>query len=247
MDIEYHKWWSPSLNQDIELKVYGKSGKPVLIFPAMNGRFYEAEDFGLVGAVAGMIDSGKIQLFTPDSVDSQSWTNQSISAADRARRHEDYDRYITTEVVPLIHQKNGSDQPALTTGCSMGGYHALNFFFRHPDVFDAVISLSGIARLDMFVGDYMDANIYLNSPILYLKNMKEGWYLEQFRKSKIVICSGQGTWEEQTLADMRCLADILKEKDVPCWLDLWGYDVNHDWPWWRKQLPYFLNVLGYNT
>jgi len=23
-------------------------------------------------------------------------------------------------------------------------------------------------------------------------------------------------------------------------LDLWGYDVNHDWPWWKKMIIYFL-------
>ena len=36
-----------------------------------------------------------------------------------------------------------------------------------------------------------------------------------------------------------------REKNIPAWIDYWGYDVNHDWPWWRKQMPYFLgNVLG---
>jgi esterase/lipase superfamily enzyme len=30
---------------------------------------------------------------------------------------------------------------------------------------------------------------------------------------------------------------------VPAWFDYWGYDVNHDWPWWRRQLPYFLGKL----
>jgi len=29
----------------------------------------------------------------------------------------------------------------------------------------------------------------------------------------------------------------------PLWVDLWGHDVNHDWPWWRKQFPYFLEKL----
>ncbi|HGK3117828.1 TPA: alpha/beta hydrolase-fold protein [Streptococcus pneumoniae] len=30
----------------------------------------------------------------------------------------------------------------MTTGCSMGAYHALNFFLQHPDVFTKVIALN---------------------------------------------------------------------------------------------------------
>ena len=26
-------------------------------------------------------------------------------------------------------------------------------------------------------------------------------------------------------------------------IDFWGGDVNHDWPWWKKMLPYFLEKL----
>ena len=25
--------------------------------------------------------------------------------------------------------------------------------------------------------------------------------------------------------------------------DFWGYDVEHDWPWWKKQIRYFLPYL----
>jgi len=26
--------------------------------------------------------------------------------------------------------------------------------------------------------------------------------------------------------------------------DYWGPDVDHDWPWWRRMLPYALERLG---
>ena len=35
-------------------------------------------------------------------------------------------------------------------------------------------------------------------------------------------------------------ADILYEKNIHAWIDFWGYDVNHDWPWWEVMLKYFL-------
>lgn len=62
MNIEYHKWWSKNLNQDIELKVYGHAGKPILMFPTQGGRFYQYEDFGLVGACSSFIAEGRVKL-----------------------------------------------------------------------------------------------------------------------------------------------------------------------------------------
>jgi len=156
MNIEYHKWWSDHLNQDMEIKVYGHAGKPVVVFPTQGGRFYEYEDFGMVEVCRAYIDGGQIQLFTVDSIDNQSWANGNTHPADRARRHEDYDQYITKEVIPFIHHRGSWKGKYITTGCSMGAFHAPNFFFRHPDIFDAVIALSGILRLKLFIGDYMD-------------------------------------------------------------------------------------------
>jgi len=244
MHIEYHKWYSSNLGQDMEMKVYGHYGKPALVFPAQGGRFYEYEDFGMVEAVRGFIDSGRLKLFTVDSVDNQSWARWDAHPAERARRHEDYDRYIAREVAPFIHQHcGGSPQKLLTTGCSMGAYHCANFFFRHPDIFDAVISLSGPYQLKLFVGDYMDQTVYLNSPLAYLPDLHDPWYLDQYRQSRIVICCGQGAWEEPMLSDTYALRQVLEAKGIPAWVDIWGLDVNHDWPWWRKMAPYFLGKI----
>lgn len=245
MQVEYHRWWSPSLGQDMELKVYGHYGKPVLVFPAQSGRFFDYENFGMVEAVHGSIDGGKVKLFTVDSVDAQSWANWDAHPADRARRHEDYDRYIVQEVAPFIRQNCGDyGGKFITTGCSMGAYHAANFFFRHPDVFDGTIALSGLYQLRMFVGDYMDDLVYFNSPLSYLPNLNDPWYLDQYRQSDIIVCCGQGAWEDAMLEDTRRLGSILEAIGVPAWIDIWGSDVNHDWPWWRKMMPYFLEKLG---
>jgi esterase/lipase superfamily enzyme len=26
-------------------------------------------------------------------------------------------------------------------------------------------------------------------------------------------------------------------------MDYWGFDVDHDWCWWRVQLPYFMEKV----
>ena len=41
----------------------------------------------------------------------------------------------------------------------------------------------------------------------------------------------------------RQLSEILKSKGIPHRLELWGADVNHDWPWWRKMLPHVLGKI----
>jgi esterase/lipase superfamily enzyme len=244
MQIEYHKWFSPNLGHDMELNVYGYYGKPVLVFPAQAGRFFDFENFGMVSAIAPFVESGQIKLFTVDSVDGESWANGSAHPADRARRHQDYDRYIVEEVAPFI-RKHCGDATAkfMTTGVSMGAYHAANFFFRHPDVFDAVIAISGLFRLNHFIGDYMDENVYFNTPLAYLPDLTDHWYLDQYRQSRIIVCTGQGAWEDEMLADTYALKGILEQKEIPNWIDIWGGDVNHDWPWWHKMLPYFLEKL----
>jgi esterase/lipase superfamily enzyme len=243
MNVEYHKSRSACLEQDMEFKIYGQAGKPVIVFPAMGGRFYEFEDFGMVAALQGLIEGGQFQFFTVDSIDRQSWANWNVVPADRARRHEDYDHYIVQEIVPFIRQRCGADTLLLTTGVSMGGYHSANFFFRHPDIFDCLVSLSGIFQVNIFTGNYIDENIYYNSPLLYLPNIQDPWYLEKYRRSQIIICAGQGAWEEIMNADIHKISKVLEEKHIPAWIDLWGPDVNHDWPWWRKQLSYFLSKL----
>ncbi|WP_198931013.1 hypothetical protein [Sporomusa sphaeroides] len=92
----------------------------------------------------------------------------------------------------------------------------------------------------------MDDNIYYNSPVHYLANLTDPWFLDQLRSSTMIICSGQGAWEEETLQDTYNLMKIFKAKNIPAWFDIWGHDVAHDWPWWRIQMPYFLDKLGYH-
>jgi esterase/lipase superfamily enzyme len=244
MNIEYHKWWSSNLNQDMEVKVYGHFGKPIIVFPTQGGRFFEFEDFGMIDVCRPFIESSRIKVFTVDSVDNQSWANWNAHPADRAHRHNAYDSYIVQEVAPFIRKHCKSEEiKFLATGVSMGGYHSANFFFRHPDLFDMLIAISGLFTLDYFIGNYMDDNVYFNSPLAYLPNLNDPWYLEQYRQSKIVVCAGQGAWEDEMLRDTYALKNILESKQIPAWIDIWGYDVNHDWPWWRKMLPYFINHL----
>ena len=137
MNREYHKWWSPRLGRDMELLVFGHGGVPMVVFPTSQGRFYEFEDRGMVGAIAHKIDNGEIQLYCLDSVDAESWYNRAVPPRWRIARHVQYDSYVMEEVLPLIRSRTGiRTLPAWVA--SFGGYHAVNIALRHPDRFHRI-------------------------------------------------------------------------------------------------------------
>ena len=242
MNIEHHKWYSEHLGHDMDLKVYGHDGRPFMVFPTSSGRYFDFEDQGMVDTISAFIDAGQMVLYAVDGIDQQSWDNKGVSAQQIGDRHNDYDNYIVREVIPFIHTRQGNDTGVIGTGVSMGATHAVNFFFRHPDSFNGCIALSGVYDMGFFTGgDQMPESIYYNSPVSYLPTLSDDWYLSRYRQSKIIICVGQGAWEEPMLTDTKKMKEILENKNVPAWIDIWGEEVNHDWPWWHKQLPYFLD------
>ena len=243
MEGEERSWFSASLGQEMTLKVYGHAGRPVVAFPSQDGRWWDFDAWGMVEAAWSFIEAGRMRLVAVDGIDWQSWTNQSIPPADRGRRHDAYDAYIATEVVPFLRELTGHDR-AWATGASMGGYHSANVVFRHPDLFDGLIAISGLYQLSLFVDDDGSEPVYFNSPLRYLPNLEDPWYLDRLRAAKLAFVVGRGAWEDEMLADLRALREVLAAKRIPAIVDEWGEDVNHDWPWWRKMLPHYLGVLG---
>ena len=121
MQIDYYKEYSPSLGRDMEFKVYGHGGKPVLAFPCQNGRFYDWEGFGMLETLSDFIEGGQIQLFTADTIDGETLSNTEGNPYDRIRLHESWFNYLIEELVPRIHTINGTGQALLATGFSKIG------------------------------------------------------------------------------------------------------------------------------
>src|SRR5581483_11078761 len=84
MNREYHRWYSRSLDRDMELLVFGHSGARVLVFPTSMGRFFQWEDTGMIETLGGRLEQGGIQLYCVDSVDSESWYAKQKHPAARA-------------------------------------------------------------------------------------------------------------------------------------------------------------------
>ena len=248
MENYYWNNYSPTLNRNMEMKVYGHGGKPILFIPCQDGHFYDFENFGLIDDFRYWLESGQCMVFAIDTIDSETWSDVNGDPYWRIRRHEQWIDYITREVVPLIRNytnyKNGWDgYPGIMSfGCSLGATHALNLYLRFPDLFDRCLALSGIYEGSYGFGNYMDEVVYRNSISDYMENMPADHpFIQEYNNHKAVVCVGQGPWEipEST----RHLDECFKRLNINIWVDYWGYDVNHDWPWWHKMVPYYLPYL----
>lgn len=247
MEIRYNKHYSNYLHKDMEYKVYGTCGKPFLIIPTQGGKFYEFEDRGLLAYYGPYIESGKIQIFCIDSIDYETVANFNWNDYDRIRYHEAWMNYIVNEAIPEFGSINGSMMRFGVHGLSLGALHALNLVLRFPDVFDMSICLSGMYNMYYFFPNSTDEVVYLNSPIHYLRNMPQDHpFLEKYKRDDIIICCGQGAWENETKETTKELEQLLRNLSIPAWVDFWGTDVVHDWCSWYRQLEYFLPILFMN-
>jgi esterase/lipase superfamily enzyme len=238
--ISYH---SNVLGEDLGVIVYGMTGYPIIVFQTQDSKCTNYEDFGMISELADYIDGGKVQLFCVDSIDQESWSNTNGDKSWRAQRQEDYFRFVTDELVPYVHDRNGSDLRPLATGCSMGATHSAIAALRRPDLFQGCIALSGVYRTSFFFGDWMDENLYMNDMVQMLHDLPADHpYIDLYNHRSLCFCVGQGAWEDG-LSDLRDMDASFKRLGINAWCDFWGYDVNHDWPWWKKQMRYFLPIV----
>jgi esterase/lipase superfamily enzyme len=221
------------------IAVYGHYGFPLLMFPTAAADFEEYERFYLLEVMRPWIEAGKVKVYSIDSVNSHTWMNTRAHPGDRAYKHGFYEGYVTKEVVPFIWNHQRQKGGIITTGASMGTFHAVNFLLKYPNLFDGTIAMSGAYDLKPWIGDYCDENVYFSSPFHYLPGLNDPWYLDQLRaKRHIHILSGQGDYEAP--GQSRHLAHLLGQKGIPHNLDLWGHDMRHDWTTWRRMMPVYL-------
>ena len=236
MHREYHKWFSPSLGREMEMLVHGHGGLPAVVFPSSQGRFFEFEDRGMVGAVGDKIERGELQLFCVDSVDAESWYNRDVPARWRVARQMQYENYVMGEVLPLLRRMNWNPL-RIAMGCSFGGYHAATMSFRHPDVFTGFLAMSGAFDVSNFLRGYYDEDAYMNLPTHFLRQLNDPWYFERYRRNSYVLATGD--WDICRGANEE-LAGLLRWKEIPVRFDIWGEQQMHDWPLWQRMVREYL-------
>ena len=248
MEVQYFKQWSPALGRDMECKVYGHAGRPVLFIPCQDGRFFDFENFHMTDTWAPWIEGGRVMVFSVDTMDAETWSNKTGDLRWRAERHEQWMAYLCDEMVPfmreMVNQRNGWEgyPGVIAFGCSLGATHAANLYFRRPDLFDGLLALSGIYDAAYGFDGYMDDLVYLNSPVHFLAGLSpDHESVARLKNNRGIICVGLGAWEQPETT--RRVDELCRQKGIPVWVDYWGHDVNHDWPWWHKQVTYFVPFL----
>ena len=238
MEEHYHKWYAQFLGCNFDMLVFGHAGLPVIFFPPAQGRYYEAKDFGLINSIEYLLDEGKIKIYCPDSVDSQSWYNYSIDPAQRVKTHTAYEKIILNDVIDfaLFETEN---KKVILSGCGFGGYHALNTAFRHPDRVSKLITLGGFFDIKKFIYGYYDDNCYYNNPPDYMPNLEEPWYIERIKRMQIILGTGE---LDIYLEDNKQMSGIITQKGIEHALDI-RPNLSHDWQSWCSAFPDYLSII----
>lgn len=241
MERAYHKWFSPILGKSMEMLVFGHSGTPVIFFPTRSAHFYDFENWRVIDAMKEKIDAGYIQVYCVDSIDSESFYSDSPPPL-RIARHIQYEKYILEEVIPFIRIQN-KKRELIAAGCSLGGYHAVNIAFKHPNIFTKVVGMSARYDLtqalpyfaDLFDG-YFDENIYYNMPNHFVPGISDPKLLQQLREMEITLVIGR---EDTFLENNRHLSDSLHQLNVPHQFYIWD-DEAHRPRYWREMVKIYL-------
>jgi esterase/lipase superfamily enzyme len=235
MNREHHRWYSPSLQRDMELLIFGHAGARLLVFPTSQGRFFEWEDRGMMVALGEHIERGWLQVYCVDSVDAESWYARWKHPGARAWRQVEYENYILREVLPLSSQKNGNSF-LMTTGASFGAFHALSMALRHPHIFNRAIGLSGIYDIRDWTDGYHNDTIYFLNPVEFIANEHDWGRLELLRRLDIILVAGR---DDRLRYSSEELSTVLWNKGIGNALRIWD-GWAHDWPWWQQMLRLYL-------
>jgi esterase/lipase superfamily enzyme len=227
---------SEHMGRGVHLWRYGHFGPPVLVMPSAAGMAHEWEAGGMVGALADWLREGKLKLYCTESNVAEGWTRKNTPPEWRIRRHMAFERYVVDELVPLIRRDcQSADIPIAITGTSMGAFFSANLALKHPHIFRYALCLSGRYEATRMTDGFSNEDVYFNNPMAFVPNMS-GSYLDAARElTHLTLVCGQGKWENGNIEDTQRFGQLLRQKGISHECDLWGYDVDHDWNWWRPQ------------
>ncbi len=236
------RWWSPSVEQEVQLVRWGHMGTPVLLFPTAGGDAEEVERFHLISVLQPLIDAGRIKIYSTDSIAGKAWFSGEHSAEYCSFLQNCFDTLIYSEITPAIRKDcQTEDIEIITAGASIGAFNAVATVCRHPDAYKLAIAMSGTFDLSKYLEGSFNQDFYFSSPLHYLPEL-EGEQLELLRKRLVLLPTGEGNYED--ISESWRIARVLGAKGIPNRVDPWGPNYHHDWVTWREMLPKYLDEFA---
>lgn len=241
MERHLSSWYSTRLQKEMPIAVYGSYGFALLLVPTAAADYLEYERFQLIDSLSHFVDSGKVKIFSVNSINNESWLNNTMDPKHKIIRHRQFNDYVYEEVIPFIKTNTSIDTPIIICGASFGALHSMNLFLKRPDLINGVIAMSGVYDLTEYTKGYYDEEVYFNSPQHYMPNLNDHYILEQIRQSNhLHIFTGSGDYEDPAASGQ--FAKVLYDKGINYELDVWGTEWPHDWNTWRAVLPHYLTT-----
>jgi esterase/lipase superfamily enzyme len=235
---ETFQWYSPGIEQDVQLVRWGHFGAPVLIFPTAGGDAEEVERFLMIRMLEPLLNAGRIKVYSIDSVAGRAWISGQHSPEYCSRLQNRFDAFVYHEVTPAIRNDCRSDTLELiAAGASIGAFNSVATVCRHPDAYRLAIAMSGTFDLSKYLHGTFNQDFYFSSPLHYLPDL-DGDPLHALQKRLILMPTGEGDWED--IGESWRLAQLLGAKQIPNRVDPWGPHYHHNWVTWRQMLPKYL-------
>jgi esterase/lipase superfamily enzyme len=108
---------------------------------------------------------------------------------------------------------------------------------RHPHTFTSCITMGGAFDIAPFLDGYGDQDAYLLNPHAFLPTLTQPYYLDQIRRNKIVLATGE--WDICRRAN-EDFSGLLGARGIPHSLHVWGFGSQHDWPYWQPMASAYL-------
>src|SRR5436305_7913311 len=142
MDRFTTSWYSERLQKEMPVAVYGYYGFALLLVPTAAADYLEYERFQLIEAIKPFIDSGKVKVFSINSINNESWMNNHMDPRHKMISHQQFNDYVVSEVIPFVRTHTSGDTPIIISGASFGALHSMNLFLKRPDMINEVIAMS---------------------------------------------------------------------------------------------------------
>jgi diacylglycerol O-acyltransferase / trehalose O-mycolyltransferase len=167
-----------------------------------------------------------------------------------------WETFHTAELPELLERSYGAGTPRAIAGLSMGGLGAMDYAARHPGMFAAAASFSGVlhplAEPKIWLGLF---NAYTDDPLKVwgdLKRDRANWAAHdpaelaaRLRGTRIFVSSGSGPGDATEAIvgrESRAFAARLRKLGIPAQLHLYR-GGHHDWPYWQREFHRALPIL----